>query len=91
MSDPSPASPSPTALPQETPPDSGVSIARIAVAEAVGTCVLMLVGPGSAIIASNVIGTFVFLASMTLVVLAQLLLMKRNVAHMSGGKAETQT
>lgn len=39
----------------------------------------------------NVIGTFVFLASMTLVVLAQLLLMKRNVAHISGGKAETQT
>ncbi|WP_256753372.1 ABC transporter permease [Mesorhizobium sp. Mes31] len=39
----------------------------------------------------NVIGTFVFLASMTLVVLAQLLLMKRNVAQISGGKAETQT
>lgn len=28
----------------------------------------------------NVIGTFVFLASMTLVVLAQVLLMKRSVA-----------
>jgi len=39
----------------------------------------------------NVIGTFVFLASMTLVVLAQLLLMKRNVAQIGGGKAETQT
>ncbi|KRB30245.1 polyamine ABC transporter permease [Mesorhizobium sp. Root172] len=39
----------------------------------------------------NVIGTFVFLASMTLVVLAQLLLMKRNVAQISGDKAETQT
>ncbi|WP_419694179.1 ABC transporter permease [Mesorhizobium muleiense] len=38
----------------------------------------------------NVIGTFVFLASMTLVVLAQLLLMKRNPAK-TGGKAESKT
>jgi spermidine/putrescine transport system permease protein len=38
----------------------------------------------------NVIGTFVFLASMTLVVLAQLLLMKRNPAQTGGRKAESK-
>ena len=36
----------------------------------------------------NVIGTFVFLVSMTLVVLAQLLLMKRSAAPKAAGKVE---
>ncbi|TPL71372.1 ABC transporter permease [Mesorhizobium sp. B2-3-15] len=35
----------------------------------------------------NVIGTFVFLASMTLVILAQILLMKRSAAPKAGGNA----
>lgn len=36
----------------------------------------------------NVIGTFVFLASMTLVILAQILLMKRRAGSTANGKAE---
>ena len=36
----------------------------------------------------NVIGTFVFLASMTLVILAQILLMKRGARSTANGKAE---
>jgi aquaporin Z len=80
MSDPSPAPPSPTALPDETPPYGGVSITRIATAEAVGTCVLMLVGPGSAIIAADVIGAYgvAFAFGLALVGMAY------TIGHVSG-------
>lgn len=80
MSEPSAASPSSTALPEETPPHSGVPIARIAAAEAVGTAVLMLIGPGSAIIAADVIGAYGVAFAFGLALLA----MAYTIGHVSG-------
>ena len=45
-----------TPIPAETPPVPGVSDLRIFGAEVIGTAVLMIIGPGSAIIALDVIG-----------------------------------
>jgi aquaporin Z len=80
MSDPSAASRSATGLPDETPPHRGVPITRIAAAEFVGTAVLMLVGPGSAIIASGVIGTYGVAFAFGLALLA----MAYTIGHVSG-------
>jgi aquaporin Z len=80
MSEPSAASPSSTGLPDETPPNPGVPIARIAAAEAVGTAVLMLVGPGSAIIAVAAIGVHGVAIAFGLALLA----MAYTIGHVSG-------
>src|SRR5262245_28553770 len=56
------------------------SIIRIAVAETIGTAVLMLIGPGSAILASNVIGTLGVALAFGLALLA----MAYTIGHVSG-------
>src|SRR5215212_5115733 len=80
MSDRFPGSSSRGPLPDATPPDAGVPIARLAAAEAVGTAVLMIIGPGSAIIASDVIGTFGVAFAFGLALLA----MAYTIGHVSG-------
>jgi aquaporin Z len=57
-----------------------VSNARIAAAEAVGTAVLMLVGPGSAIVAADVIGAYGVAFAFGLALLA----MAYTIGHVSG-------
>jgi aquaporin Z len=80
MTDPVPSSPSATALPDETPPQPGVPNLRLAAAEAVGTAVLMLVGPGSAILAADVIGAYGVAFAFGLALLA----MAYTIGHVSG-------
>jgi aquaporin Z len=53
---------------------------RIAAAEVLGTAVLMIIGPGSAIIASNVIGTYGVAFAFGLALLA----MAYTIGHVSG-------
>jgi aquaporin Z len=80
MSDRFPGSSTSGPLPDATPPDAGVPIARLAAAEAIGTAVLMIIGPGSAIIASDVIGTFGVAFAFGLALLA----MAYTIGHVSG-------
>src|SRR5215212_9583970 len=80
MSDRFPGSSSRGPLPDATPPEAGVPIARLAAAEAIGTAVLMLIGPGSAIIASDVIGPFGVAFAFGLALLA----MAYTIGHVSG-------
>jgi aquaporin Z len=69
-----------TPVPDETPPDPGVSDLRIFGAEIVGTAVLLIIGPGSAIIASNVIGNYGVAFAFGLALLA----MAYTIGHISG-------
>ena len=71
------AGPTPRA---ETPSPTGQSNLRIFGAEAVGTAVLMLVGPGSAILAADVVGAYgvAFAFGLALVAMAY------TIGHVSG-------
>jgi len=62
------------------PPDPGTSTVKIASAEAIGTGVLMLVGPGSAILAADVIGVYGVAFAFGLALLA----MAYTIGHVSG-------
>lgn len=64
----------------DTPSPTGQSMYRIAGAEVVGTAVLMLVGPGSAIVAADVIGAFGVAFAFGLALLA----MAYTIGHVSG-------
>jgi aquaporin Z len=72
----------PTRAPAATdvPPRPGVAPTRILAAEVVGTTVLMLIGPGSAIIASDKIGNFGIAFAFGLALLA----MAYTIGHVSG-------
>ena len=59
---------------------AGPANLKIFAAEATGTCVLMIIGPGSAIIASNVIGTFGVAFAFGLALLG----MAYTIGHVSG-------
>jgi len=65
---------------KETPSPTGQSNIRVFTAEAVGTAVLMMVGPGSAIIAVNKIGIF----GVALAFGFALLSMAYTIGHVSG-------
>jgi aquaporin Z len=69
-----------TPIPAETPPVPGVSDLRIFGAEIIGTAVLLIIGPGSAIIASNVIGNYGVSFAFGLALLA----MAYTIGHVSG-------
>jgi len=69
----------PTARP-DTPSPTGQSNLRVFGAEAVGTAVLMLVGPGSAILAVDVIGVYGVAFAFGLALLA----MAYTIGHVSG-------
>jgi aquaporin Z len=69
-----------TPIPDETPPVPGVSDLRIFGAEIVGTAVLLIIGPGSAIIASNVIGNYGVSFAFGLALLG----MAYTIGHISG-------
>ena len=62
------------------PPSPGVSDVRIAAAEFIGTAVLFIVGPGTAIIASDVMGLFGVAFAFGFVLLA----MAYTIGHVSG-------
>jgi aquaporin Z len=64
----------------ETPSPTGQSILRVTGAEVVGTAVLMLVGPGSAILAGDVIGAYGVAFAFGLALLA----MAYTIGHVSG-------
>jgi aquaporin Z len=82
---PAPAAPGPTAV-AATPPTIaeltavGPSNMKLLAAEAVGTCVLMIIGPGSAIIASDKIGNYGVAFAFGLA----LLTMAYTIGHVSG-------
>ena len=76
--DPAPTRAVPT--PRETIAEGGPSNLKIFAAECVGTCVLMIVGPGSAILASDVIGP----AGVALAFGFVLLAMAYSIGHVSG-------
>jgi aquaporin Z len=78
-SSPAEAGAVPTARP-DTPSPTGQSNLRIFGAEAVGTAVLMLVGPGSAILAADVIGAYGVAFAFGLALLA----MAYTIGHVSG-------
>src|SRR6476646_8152258 len=63
-----------------TPSPTAQSNLRVATAEVVGTAVLMIVGPGSAIIASDKIGNYGVAFAFGLVLLA----MAYTIGHVSG-------
>jgi aquaporin Z len=69
-----------SAIPAETPPTPAVSDLRILGAEFVGTAVLMIIGPGSAIIAVDVIGVYGVAFAFGLSLLA----MAYTIGHVSG-------
>jgi aquaporin Z len=69
-----------TPIPAETPPTSAVSDLRILGAEFVGTTVLMIIGPGSAIIALDVIGVYGVAFAFGLALLG----MAYTIGHVSG-------
>jgi aquaporin Z len=64
----------------DVPPEPGLSNVRLFGAELIGTAVLMLIGPGSAIIASDVIGTYGVAFAFGLALLA----MAYTIGHVSG-------
>ena len=64
----------------ETPSPTGQSIRRVAGAEVVGTAVLMLIGPGSAILAADVIGAYGVAFAFGLALLA----LAYTIGHVSG-------
>ena len=64
----------------DVPPEPGVSNVRLFGAELVGTAVLMLIGPGSAIIAANTIGNYGVAFAFGLALLA----MAYTIGHVSG-------
>ena len=66
--------------PADTPSPTGQSNIRILAAEVVGTAVLMLVGPGSAILAADVIGVYGVAFAFGLALLA----MAYTIGHVSG-------
>jgi aquaporin Z len=67
-------------VPTNVPPNPRVSDLRIAVAEIVGTAVLMIIGPGTAIIGVDVMGTFGVAFAFGLALLA----MAYTIGHVSG-------
>jgi aquaporin Z len=69
-----------TPIPAEVPPEPGVSDLRIFGAELIGTAVLMIIGPGSAIIAVNVIGVYGVAFAFGLALLA----LAYTIGHVSG-------
>jgi aquaporin Z len=69
-----------TSIPVGTPPEPGVSDLRIFGAEIVGTAVLMIIGPGSAIIALDVIGVYGVAFAFGLALLA----LAYTIGHVSG-------
>lgn len=75
-----PAGHDPGPIPPDTPPDPGQSNTRIAGAEVIGTAVLMIVGPGSAILAADVIGPLGVSLAFGLALLA----MAYTIGHVSG-------
>ncbi len=80
MSAPTPTGSDPGSVPTRTPPAPEVSDARIAGAEIVGTAVLMIIGPGSAILASDAIGVMGVAIAFGLALLA----MAYTIGHVSG-------
>jgi aquaporin Z len=72
--------PSRTPAAPDVPPHPGVPPLRIFGAEMIGTAVLMLIGPGSAIIASDKIGNFGIAFAFGLALLA----MAYTIGHVSG-------
>ena len=68
-------------VPTDVPPESGVSDLRILGAEFVGTAVLMIIGPGSAIIALDALGGTV---GVSLAFGLALLAMAYTIGHVSG-------
>jgi aquaporin Z len=80
--EPSPADVDPSRDPAspDVPPVPGVSNLRIFGAEIIGTCVLMIIGPGSAIMASDKIGNFGVAFAFGLALLA----MAYTIGHVSG-------
>jgi aquaporin Z len=68
-------------VPEATPPDPAVPDLRIFGAEFVGTCVLMIIGPGSAIVALDVIGGTM---GVSLAFGLALLAMAYTIGHVSG-------
>jgi len=70
----------PTPIPNASPTPVGPSDVRLLGAEAIGTAVLMIIGPGSAIIASPAIGTYGVAFAFGLALLA----MAYTIGHVSG-------
>lgn len=75
-----PAGHDPGSIPADTPPDPTQPNLRIGGAEAVGTAVLMIVGPGSAILAADAIGVLGVSLAFGLALLA----MAYTIGHVSG-------
>ena len=67
-------------VPAETPPTPAVSDVRIFAAEFIGTAVLMIIGPGTAIIGFDVMGTFGIAFAFGFALLA----MAYTIGHVSG-------
>ena len=83
---PASAAPLPPTVVAATPPTAaeltavGPSNVKLFAAEAVGTCILMLIGPGSAILAADVIGVYGVAFAFGLALLA----MAYTIGHVSG-------
>jgi aquaporin Z len=80
MSVSSPSGAAPVAPRPATPSPSGQSQVRVAVAELVGTTVLMLIGPGSAVLAFDKIGVYGVAFAFGLALLS----MAYTIGHVSG-------
>src|SRR5262245_29854022 len=75
-----PAPSSDTLIPSSTRPVPGTNLLRIFAAELIGTMVLLLIGPGAAIIASDKIGNYGIAFAFGLALLA----MAYTIGHVSG-------